>query len=334
VHGVWALVVGALLATTAARADEQVLKIATLAPEGTAWMRLGHEWAEAIGAHSGGRLRVKIISGGAAGDERTAVHKIRGGQLAGAAVTTVGLGVILGDVLVLQEPMFLRSYEELDFVRTQLAAEIRGKFLEHGFVLLAWADVGEVRIFSKFPIRTRADLAHARVWTWVDDPVGRKLLQELGVQAVPLGVPDVAPSLASGLIDVCYGSPLVALALQWHPHVRYMTSQTILQAVGAIVVARRELEALPADLQQIVLADSKALEDKMIPMIRDDNARALAALKRNGLRVVEPSPELIQEFQAASDRIRDPLDSSIIGHDFRLRVEKLLVEFRARKRAR
>ncbi len=325
--GAWLLAL-ALILPSLTRADEHVLKVATLAPEGSTWMKLGHAWADALREKSGRRLRIKMIPAGAAGDEREMVHKVRQGQLSGAAVTTVGLGVIQSDVLVLQQPMFLRSYQELDFVRARLADELRKKFLERGFVLLAWADVGEVHIFSKTPVRTRAEIENVKVWTWVDDPISRKLLDAFGVHAVPLGAPDVLPSLASGLIDVCYGSPLVALAFQWHAHVRYMTAQSVLQAVGAIVIAKRELDALPPDLQALLLDESKNFEAKMIPQIREDNARALAALKRGGLQVIDVSPELLHEFQATSDRIRDQLDGSAYARDFRLRVERILDEFR------
>ena len=157
-----------------------------------------HEWAKNVEEHTGGKIKVKFFAGGTAGDERDAVRKMRLGQLNGAAVTAIGLGLINSEVRVLELPMLINSYDELDYVRNKLDADLRKKFDDKGYVLLAWGDVGPVHIFSNTPIRGKADLAQLKLWAWVDDALVRALFQQLGVNGVPLGVPDVLPSLADG----------------------------------------------------------------------------------------------------------------------------------------
>src|SRR5262252_6136300 len=107
----------ALLGLTA-HAQELTLKIATLAPEGSSWMNLFHAWGKGIEEHSGGKLKVKFYAGGVAGDERDAVRKMRLGQINGAAVTAVGLGLIQPEVRLLETPFMFKNYQELDYVRT------------------------------------------------------------------------------------------------------------------------------------------------------------------------------------------------------------------------
>ena len=194
---------------------QSTLKIATLAPEGSAWMVAFHEWAKNVEEHTGGKIKIKFFAGGTAGAERDAVRKMRLGQLNGAAVTAIGLGLINSEVRVLELPMLIDTYGELDYVRNKLDAELRKKFEDKGYVLLAWGDVGPVHIFSNTPIKGKADLAQLKLWAWVDDALVRALFTQLGVNGVPLGVPDVLPSLQTGLINACYGSPLSTLALQW-----------------------------------------------------------------------------------------------------------------------
>src|SRR5207245_1184066 len=103
----------------AARA-QSVFKIATLAPEGSSWMKLYHEWANSVEKHTSGRVKIKFFAGGVQGDEREAVQKMRGGLLNGAGVTGVGLGQINEEVRVLELPFLFRTYDELDHVRTTL----------------------------------------------------------------------------------------------------------------------------------------------------------------------------------------------------------------------
>src|SRR5947209_667973 len=138
------------LAAGAAQADEATttFKIATLAPEGSSWMNLFHAWGKAVEEHSAGKIKVKFYPGGVAGDERDAVRKMRLGQINGAAVTAIGLGLIQSEIRVLELPLMIRDYAELDHIRNKFSDEIRKKFEDKGYVLLAWGDVGPVHIFS------------------------------------------------------------------------------------------------------------------------------------------------------------------------------------------
>src|SRR5262249_22286485 len=95
----------------AAEEPAQTIKIATLAPAGSSWMRLFKEWAADIEKRAPG-VKIKFFAGGVAGDERDAVRKMRLGQIQGAAVTAIGLGLIQPEVRVLDVPFLFRGYDE------------------------------------------------------------------------------------------------------------------------------------------------------------------------------------------------------------------------------
>lgn len=329
----FAAAVGAL--SPNARADDtHVLKIATLAPEGSMWMNLFHEWARDVESHTGGAVKIKFYSGGVAGDERDCVRKMRMGQLGGAAVTSVGLGLIQPEVRVLEVPLLISSYDELDYVRGTLDAELRAKFDEKGFVLLGWGDVGPIQIFSTQPVRSRADLAKTKLWQWADDPISKVMFDTLGLRGVPLGPPDVLPSLSTGMVDTVLGSPLAVLALQWHTRLRYVTRMRFGQAIGATVVTRAQFDKLTEAQRQIVLADARVLERKLLTQVRGENDRALAAMVKQGFTVVDAAPELGRELESLAKPMRDALEPRLYSHAFRARVEKLVADYRASKTAR
>jgi TRAP-type C4-dicarboxylate transport system substrate-binding protein len=312
--------------------DVHNIKIATLAPEGSSWMNVMRAWAKTVDEHTGGKIKIKFQAGGVAGDERDVVRKMRAGALQGAAVTAIGLGLIQSEVRVLELPLFVRNYAELDYLRTKLDADLRKKFEEKGFVLLAWGDVGPVHIFSNIPLKSKGDLAQTKLWAWVDDPIVRALFQQLGANGVPLGVPDVLPSLQTGLINAAYGSPLSTLALQWYTKVKYMTSMQITQAIGATVMTKRDFDKLPPDLQKTLLADSKDLETKVLKTIREENEKALSTMKSAGLQVVPSPPEMVKEFETQAVALRPKLEPSVYSHDWRMKVEQLLADYRAGKK--
>jgi TRAP-type C4-dicarboxylate transport system substrate-binding protein len=323
-----------LLAASLTARAQTVLKVATLAPEGSSWMNLFHEWARNVETHSGGKLKIKFYAGGVAGDERDAVRKMRLGQINAAAVTAIGLGLIQSEVRVLELPLMVRSYAELDYVRNAMDAEFRKKFEEKGYVLLAWGDVGPVHIFSNTPIRSKADLQQTKLWAWTDDPLVKTMFKQLGSNGVPLGVPDVLTSLQTGLINACYGSPLSMVALQWYTKVKYMTSLQLSQAIGASVITKKDWDKLTPDLQKIMLDDGKQMEQKVLKTIRADNDKALASIKAAGVQVIDSPPAMVKEFEEQALALRPMLekDPVVYSHEFRTKVEKLLADFRAGKK--
>jgi len=292
-------------------------------------MNLFHAWGKAVEEHSSGKIKVKFYPGGVAGDERDAVRKMRLGQINGAAVTAIGLGLIQSEIRVLELPLLIRDYNELDYVRNKFSDEIRKKFEDKGYVLLAWGDVGPVHIFSNIEIKSKADLKQTKLWAWVDDPLVRALFQQLGANGVPLGVPDVLPSLQTGLINACYGSPLSTLALQWYTKVKYMTRLHISQAIGATVVTKKDFDKLSPELQKVLLEDSKDLERKVLKQIREDNEKALVSMKQAGLQVIESPPEMVKDFSEQAMAIRAKLEPSVYSHEWREKVEKALADYRA-----
>src|SRR5690606_15167532 len=110
-----------------------VLRIGTLAPNGSSWMRVFNAWNNTLSQKTGGKLKLHFFAGGAAGDERDFVRKMRAGQLDGAAVTTVGLGQIVRSSLVLQAPGVCHTYKRIDAVRSQMGGEFEKQFEGAGF---------------------------------------------------------------------------------------------------------------------------------------------------------------------------------------------------------
>jgi TRAP-type C4-dicarboxylate transport system substrate-binding protein len=301
-----------------------ILKVATLAPEGSSWMKLFHQWQTKVEQRTEGRVKVKFYAGGIQGDERDVIRKIRGGQLGGAAITGVGLSLIAPEVRVLEA---CRTYEDLDHARGRLDATLRKKFEEKGYVLLGWGDVGPIHIFSQRPLKSLADLRQTKLWLWSDDPNTKGVFEVLGIRGVPLGVPEVLPALSTGTIDAFLGSPLSTVALQWSSHAKFATSMTMGIATGATVISKKLWdEVSPAD-QKVVVEEGKAMETELQKLIRTDNDNALQKMKSAGLQVVASPPAFEKEL---ADLVI-PLalkTAAAYSKEFQVEVEKVLTEYR------
>src|SRR5262249_26469361 len=150
------------------------------------------------------------------GDERDVVRKMKLGQLDGAALSAIGLGLIQPQVLVLELPYLFTSDEQIDRVRMRLGPELEAGFERAGYVLVSWGDIGWGHTYFTAAITGPDDVARIKFWEWPDDPISREMFAVLGLNGVPLGLPDVLAALQTGTIQACAAPPLAAIALQWH----------------------------------------------------------------------------------------------------------------------
>jgi len=184
-----------------------------VAPEGSTWIKHLRALDKEIRTKSGGQLGFRVYAGGIAGDELDVLKKIRIGQIHCAAFSGVGFGKILPMVRVLDLPFLFRNNKKIDLVHRELLAFFSEEFRKKDFVLLSWAEVGNVHIFSKKPIRRVQDFSTLKVWTWSGDPIAKETFSAAGINPIPLAITDVTTAISTGMIDTVYAPPLGALCL-------------------------------------------------------------------------------------------------------------------------
>ncbi len=105
------------LISLAASLQAATIKIATVAPDGTAWMREMRAGADAVKKRTDGRVEIKYYPGGVMGDEPSVLRKIKIGQLQGGAFTGGELSAIVKDAQIYSLPFLFKNQEEVDKVR-------------------------------------------------------------------------------------------------------------------------------------------------------------------------------------------------------------------------
>jgi TRAP-type C4-dicarboxylate transport system substrate-binding protein len=322
------LLVALALPARPARAEPVEIKLATLAPKGSAWAKVMERGARDMESRVQGRVKLKFFFGGQQGDERDMVRQMKLAQLDGAAVTATGLGLIRGDVRVIELPFLFKNDGELDYVRGQMQPDFERQLGEAGYVLLAWGDVGWIHLYSNTPVNGRADLARAKMWAWTDDPIVRALFKRLGVNGVPLGVPDVLPSLQSGTINACYGPPLAAVALQWHTRIRYATSVPIAYATGAILVRKEAWARIAPDDQTAQREAARIMGQDLQRVIRKENERARKVMEKAGIKFVPASAAMVADFEKEGQAVWRDMVGKLYKQELLDKLKQHLAEVR------
>ena len=122
-----------LAATLPAFAQQTLVKMATLVPDGSKWHLVLKEMAEAWKTASGGRVVVRLYPGGVAGDDPDVIRKMRLGTLGGGVLTSVGLAEVDRSVYALSLPLVYSSYDEVYWVLEQMRPRLEAKPRGQGF---------------------------------------------------------------------------------------------------------------------------------------------------------------------------------------------------------
>ncbi|MDH5493178.1 MAG: TRAP transporter substrate-binding protein DctP [Myxococcales bacterium] len=266
------------------------LRIATLAPEGSSWMRVFNAWNNSLRQRTNNTVSLQFYAGGTQGDERDFIRKIRAGQMDGAAVTSTGLGQVVRPVLVLSAPGLIREYRQLDRVRRRFDRQFRGQFEREGYTLLGWGDVGKARLFSRRAINQPSDLRSVRPWAWRDDVIFSEFLRVVGANPVRLGVPEVYPALQTGMVDTVPSSALAAVSLQWHTRLSHVSQQNSGIIIGATILQKARFDSLSPDQQTALMETSEQAHQALRRAIRRDDDRAYATILRRGITEVDQTP--------------------------------------------
>lgn len=314
--------------TSDAQAENVELRVATLAPRGSAWMKVLSRGAAEVEKATDGRVKVKYYANGVQGDEKDVVRKLGLGQLDGAALTSVGLSLIDRSIRVLELPRVFASYKELDYVRGRMWGRFQRRFKKKGYMLApGGGDVGEIRIFTNNNVKSLGDLRRAKMWRWTEDGLVKKMYGKLNVNGVPLGVPQVMAALNTGRINGIYASPIAAVALQWYTKVKYVSDMPLSYGIGGSVVRKAVWDKISSSDQKAIDKILKIQARKLRRVVRRDNKRALKAITRSGVKEVKATPAMIRDVDAAAEAVWK--SDAVRKGDFD-KVMELRAKFRAK----
>lgn len=276
-------------------------KIATIAPEGTAWIREMRAGTEQVSKQTQGRVQFKFYPGGVMGNDASVLRKIRIGQLHGAAITGNSLVDIYPDAQLYSLPMLFRSYAEVDYVRSRMDGTLRKGLEDAGLVPVGFTEGGFAYVFSQQNITSQEDLKQRKIWLPEGDIVNSTAFMTAGVAPVPLPFADVYTGLQTGLLDTVVTLPTAAIAFQWHTQLKTFTDVPLSYIVGMLVINKKSFDQLSAEDQATVRKIMADAFERLNRVNRQDNENARAALKKQGLEINTLSVEERERWQKFSD---------------------------------
>lgn len=310
----------------------KTFKIATSAPDGSFWMKQMRAGAKDIKKATEGRVKFKFYPGGVMGTEEVALKKIRIRQLQGAAVSHGVLNSFYPGSQVYGLPMLFNSFEEVDYVRNVIDRKIIKGLEKAGMVSFGLSEGGFAYAMSTHPIRNTKDLDNHKIWTPTNNKQAELTLKSFGISPIPLSIGDVLAGLQTNLIDTVAISPIVAIALQWHTQIKYVTNIPLTYIYATLLIDKKSFYKINKDDQKTVRNIMRKVFKRIDAQNRKDNVLAFSALGNQGIEVLSPDAATLDVWYKKGEKARKIIRSQGIMSDKDVdEVSELLNEFRKKQ---
>jgi len=313
--------------------ETEIIKVASVMPEGSPWTNILREMAGCVERDTKGEVRLRIYAGGVSGDESDVIRKMRVNRIQAAGFSGVGLGVIQPEIRILEAPMMFRNLGEIDAVKEQLYDEFAKGFEKKGYIFLGYIDGGFVYFFSKINISEPGSLNDIRMWLWTGDKVAETFLNSFGIKTYPLHVADVNTGLETGMIDSFYSVPVAAAAFQWYWRIQYMLDYPMVNSTGGFLMNKRVFYSLSEKNQKIIRRLTKKYCNELVKLTRGSNAEARTILSEAGVKFVTPPEEQVRLFEKNAAKTYERSIPGLYSREIFNRIKDILKNFRAEYRA-
>lgn len=298
-------------ATSIARAEVYTMTIATVAPADSPWSALLTMYKENVEKKSGGKIKVKIMLGGALGDENETVTKCSRGQIQAVAASTGALGSKVPELNVVELPFLFRNTDEADrVIDNVLTSEFEKIFKQRGLILGFWSENG-YRNFgtSDKPVHSPADLKGKKMRAQ-ESQVHMMMYKAFGAAAVPIPTTEVPQALATKNVDGFDQALLYTIAAGWQQSIKYMTMSEHIYQPAAVAYNAAWYAKLPADIQKILIEEGRSVQGKGRKAVRKIQPELKEILKAEKITVVELTAQEKKVFEDKSVQVYEEFKKS------------------------
>ena len=128
-------------------------------------------------------------------------------------------------------------------------------------------------------------------------------MRSLNLLPVPLPMTDVLTGLQTGLIDIVAIPPVVALALQWHTKISYITRVPVLYAMGFLAIDSKIINRINTDDRKVLNEVINRIYSEVDSNSQQDSENAYEALSKIGIQEIQFDGD---EYQKLTDLLEEP----------------------------
>ena len=303
-----------------------IIKLATLAPEGTEYynllLEMGQRWQE----ETNGEVILRIYPNGVVGRESDTIRKMRIGQIQASAMSSIGLSELTDQIQAFTIPMGFKDYDDVEKVKNAMFDDISDGLSESGFKLLFLVDIGWVHWFSANEVAVPDDLRNAKIYTTAGDYVTVELFKEFGFNAIPVSETDILTSLQTGMINTVQTVPILSLSSGWFALMPNMLDLKWAVFIGAVIVDERVWSRIRPEHQKVMMEIAYEIGGKYQESGRNTEAQAIETMKEYGMKVKTPTTEELKVWEEFKEEIMPDVIETYVPEEIYKKVTSALNE--------
>ena len=303
-----------------------IIKLATVAPEGTEYYNLLFEMGQRWQQETNGQIQLRIYPNGVVGGERDTIRKMRVGQIQASAMSSIGLAELTDQIQAFTLPMGFKNYDEIDRVKNIMFGDISEGLSQSGFKLLFLVDIGWVYWFSTEEISVPQDLMDAKIYTTGGDYVTVELFKKFGFNAIPVSETDILTSLQTGMINSMQTVPILSLSSGWSALMPNMLDLKWGAFVGAVIVDERVWKKIKPEHQKIMMDIAQDIGKKYQKSGREMEKKAIDVMQQYGMKIKKPSDEEIAIWNDFKDEITPDVIDTYLTNEIYEKVTSAINE--------
>lgn len=286
-----ALAVSAAL-TTAAFAQEIVLKSSDTHPDGYPTVEAVKYMGELLKERSGGRIAVEVYHSAQLGEEKDTIEQTRAGVIDLNRVSMGPFNGLVPETRVVSLPYIFRSVDHMHKVMdSDIGADILSGFEAHGLVGLAYYDGGARSFYNREKPITSIDDLKGMKFRVMQSDIFVDMVSALGANAVPLPYGEVYSSIETGVIDGAENNfPSYESAKHSEVAKHYSLDEHLI-VPEVLVMAKSSWDKLSADDQALVKQAAKDSVTKQRELWQAREAVSRKMVEDAGSQITTPDKQ-------------------------------------------
>ena len=290
-------VIFGLFSSLAAAADKWDMP--TPYGDGTHQTQVARSFAEEVNANAGGKLTIKIHSGGALIKHPEIHRAVKSRQVQIGEVFIGRLGNNDPIFKLDNIPFLATDFDSAEKLYKASKAELNAKLEKDKLMLLYTSPWPAQDLYSNKQVNSLADLKGLKMRAY--SPTTSRLADLMGTTPVNIPFSDVAQAFTTNAIDAMVTSPSTGVNSQSWDYIKYFTTINAWIPKNMVFVNKKIFDRLDDDTQAVILTAAANAEKKGWALGRKLAVEHTDMLRENGMQVAAPSAQLDSELRDIGD---------------------------------
>ncbi|MBZ4652998.1 MAG: tripartite ATP-independent periplasmic transporter solute receptor, DctP family [Peptococcaceae bacterium] len=301
--------------------EKYLLKLGHVANPANPYAQAAERLAQLVKERTNGNVEIQVFPSSQLGDQRDLLEGLQLGTVDATVTSSAVLAQFAPKAQVIDLPYLFRDKQHVyKVVDGPLAQEIFAGLDKVGMVYMStWENGFRHLTNSKHPITKPEDMKGLKIRV-MENKVYIEMMKALGANPTPMAMGEVFTALQQKTVDAQENPISQIFASRFYEVQKYLTLDGHTYSPSVVVFSKKTIDKLPKEYVDIIKKTAEEVRDWERKKMADDEAMMLDTCKKNGMEIIELTPEQKKAFADAMKPVWAQFEN-VVGKDL---IEKIL----------